>query len=284
MNPATPSSIDRLIDLALREDIGRGDITTAIFVPKHAVSRASIVIHERATVAGFEVVKRVFQKLDKNVRVRSFYKDGDIVAQGSKLLEVRGKTRALLTGERVALNFLSHLSAIATNTTAFIQKTAPLRVEIVDTRKTTPGFRLLEKQAIRSAKGVNHRLNLNDMVLIKDNHHLISHLSITDMIKKAKHSVKRPVGIEVENLSDFKKAWAARPYLVMLDNMRIPEIRQAVLFAQQDRSRVKPILEVSGGITLGNIRAVTKTGIKRISIGALTHSKKAVNVSMEIKT
>jgi nicotinate-nucleotide pyrophosphorylase (carboxylating) len=282
MKPKIAKDVECLIDLALREDIGRGDITTNIFVPNTMVSRAYMISHEKATVAGFDVVKKVFQKMDKNAVIRPFFKDGDIVSQGAKLIEIRGKTHALLTGERVALNFLSHLSAIATNTTAFVQKVYPLRVDIVDTRKTTPGFRLLEKQAIRCAKGINHRFNLNEMVLIKDNHHLISHLSITDMIEHAKRKTTKPIGIEVENIKDFKEAWMAKPFLVLLDNMTLPEIREALRFTKKDRSLRKPLLEVSGGVTLKNIRSIVKTGIQRISIGALTHSKKAINISMEI--
>ncbi len=282
MNSRIIKSMDRIIDLALREDIGRGDITTDIFVPRTMFSKAKIIIHETATLAGLEVVKHVFKKLDKAVAVRTLFKDGDIVTKEKTVIEIRGKTKALLSGERVALNFLSHLSAIATNTTAFIQKVHPLQIQIVDTRKTTPGFRLLEKEAIRCAKGVNHRLDLNEMVLIKDNHHLISHLSITDMITKARNKTLKPIGIEVETINDFTEAWAAKPHLILLDNMTISQIKSAVRLANNDPSKNKPILEVSGGVTLRNIRAVAKTGIKRISIGALTHSKKAINISMEI--
>jgi len=274
--------IERLIDLALREDIDAGDITTNIFVPRQMISRAYMVTHETATIAGFDIVKRVFQKLDKNVVISSPYKDGDIVPANKHILEIRGKTQALLMGERVALNFISHLSAIATNTTAFIQKVYPYKTKIVDTRKTTPGFRIAEKQAIRYAKGVNHRLNLNDMILIKDNHHLICHLSIAQMVQKARRKTKRPIGIEVENFKDFQETWYANPDLILLDNMTQTQIKQIMAFAKKDKRARKPALEVSGGINLKNIRSFAKTGIERISIGALTHTKKTVNISMEI--
>jgi len=283
MNPEFIKSIDRIITLALKEDIDHGDITTNIFVPKNMVSKAYMILHEKATVAGFDAVKQVFKRLDKNVIVRPLFKEGDIVNKEEKLVEIKGKTRALLTGERVALNFLSHLSAIATNTTAFIQKISPCDVQIVDTRKTTPGLRLLEKKAIRCAKGVNHRLHLNEMILIKDNHHLVSHCSITEMIKKARKKTTKPIGIEVETMKDFKEAWVAKPNLILLDNMTIPEIKKIMTFVSSNNLRApKPIIEVSGGITLKNIRSFVKTGITRISIGALTHSKKTVNISMEI--
>ncbi|MCX5681252.1 MAG: carboxylating nicotinate-nucleotide diphosphorylase [Candidatus Omnitrophica bacterium] len=274
--------LERIIDFALEEDVGRGDVTTNILIPKTAKARARIVTHETATMAGLEVAKQVFKRLDKHVRVRPFFKDGDIVRSGKRIIEIQGNARALLTAERVALNFLSHLSAIATNTTAFVKNVQPTKVEIVDTRKTTPGLRLFEKKAIRCAKGINHRFNLNEMVLIKDNHHLLSHLSITDMIAKAKHETRKLIGVEVENFEDFKEAWAARPHLILLDNMTIPEIKRAVDFSKKDRSSQKPVLEVSGGVTLKNIRSIMKTGIRRMSIGALTHTKKTINISMEI--
>lgn len=279
----TPKDFERIIDLALKEDIGRGDITTNIFVPRNLKATALMIAHETATIAGFDVVKQVFNRLDKKATVRSFFKDGDIVHAGKKLIEIKGNARALLTGERVALNFLSHLSAIATNTTTFIKKVQPIKIEIVDTRKTTPGLRHLEKMAIRCAKGVNHRLDLSEMVLIKDNHHLLSHLSITGMIARAKKETTKPIGIEIENLKDFKEAWTAKPCLILLDNMTAPNIKKAVAFAKKDKSSRKPILEVSGGINLNNVRLIAKTGIGRISIGALTHTKKTVNISMEIK-
>ena len=280
--PNTKKNIDELITLALKEDIDKGDITTNIFVPSNMTSKAYMITHEKATVAGFEVVKRVFKRLDRRAVVRSFFKDGDTVNKNTRLIEIKGKTRALLTGERVALNFLSHLSAVATNTTTFIKKVHPLKIQIVDTRKTTPGFRLLEKQAVRCAKGINHRLNLHEMILIKDNHHLISHLSITDMIKKARNKTTKPVGIEVENIRDFKEAWEAKPDLILLDNMSLAEIKEAVLFLKKNSLPRQPIVEISGGVNLENIRSAANTGIKRISIGALTHSKKTINISMEI--
>lgn len=276
------SDIAKLVTLALKEDIGRGDITTDIFIPKNMHTKARMIAHEKATVAGSDVVREVFKRLDKNAVVRPLFKDGDAVRPGQKLIEIKGNARALLTGERVALNFLSHLSAIATNTTAFIAKIRPYKTEIVDTRKTTPGFRLLEKQAIKCARGVNHRLNLHEMILVKDNHHLLSHLSITEMIAKARKKTKKPVGIEIENLKDFREAMASKPCLILLDNMTVNDIKKAVDFAKKARSQREPILEVSGGVTLKNVRSIAKTGIDRISIGALTHSKKTINISMEI--
>lgn len=278
------TDIERLIDLALNEDIGAGDVTTDIFVPKGMVSTAYMITHEQATIVGFPIVERIFRKLDANIKIKTFFKDGDIVPAHKRLIAFKGKTRALLMGERVALNFISHLSAIATNTTAFIEKVRPYRTKIVDTRKTTPGFRIAEKQAIRLAKGVNHRMNLNDMILIKDNHHIISHLSIAGMMKKARTTTQKPIGVEVESLKDFKEAWNANPDLILIDNMKPSEIKRILASVQGDPRTHKPALEISGGVNLDNVRAFAKTGIERISIGALTHTKKAVNISMEIVT
>lgn len=274
--------IERLIDLALREDISAGDITTELFVPRQKTSRAYMVTHEKATIVGAQIVKRIFQKLDPGIKVRCAFKDGDIMPANKRIVEINGKTRTILLGERVALNFISHLSAIATNTTAFLKEVRPYSAQIVDTRKTTPGFRVAEKYAIRCAKGVNHRMNLNDMILIKDNHHLISHLSIIDMMKKAKQRTKKPIGVEVETFQDFQEAWEANPDLILLDNMSPGQIKKIIDFTKKDQRKRVPMLEVSGGVNLDNVRSFAKTGIERISIGALTHTKKSVNISMEI--
>ncbi|MDP8266748.1 MAG: carboxylating nicotinate-nucleotide diphosphorylase [Candidatus Aceula meridiana] len=277
--------IHKFVDWALAEDIGISDITTDIFVPKNMTSTAFIVTHQKATFVGFGIVKEVFQKLDPNAKVEAFFKDGDTVKAETKIIKITGKTRALLTGERVALNFLNHLSAIATNTTTFIEKIKPYKIQIVDTRKTTPGFRVLEKWAVRCAKGVNHRLNLSEMVLIKDNHHLVTRpkMSLHEMIELAKRKTKKPICIEVENLKDFKDVYDAHSDIILLDNMNIAQIRKAVLFAKKSKISHKPMLEVSGGVNLKRIRSIAKAGIKRVSIGALTHTKKGINISMELK-
>ncbi len=188
-----------------------------------------------------------------------------------------------MTGERVALNFLSHLSAISTNTTTFINKVKPYKIQILDTRKTTPGLRVLEKEAVKHAKGTNHRLTLSEMVLIKDNHHLICpKLSTSDIILKARQKTKKPIGIEIENLKDFQEAWKSMPDFILLDNMTLSQIRKAVTLSKKIKVAKKPILEVSGGVNLKNVNSIAKTGINRVSIGALTHTKEAINISMEI--
>ncbi len=276
---------EKLIDWALQEDIGRGDITTKIFVPKNKRSIADIVTHQDATFVGFHIVKKIFQRLDPHIQYKAFFKDGDHVKAETKIIRVKGATQALLTGERVALNFLCHLSSVATQTTAFLDKVKPYPVKIMDTRKTTPGFRLLEKWAVRCAKGVNHRHDLSEMVLIKDNHHLVTrpNLSLSQMIKKARQKTNKPIEVEVETLEDFNDAFASRPDYILLDNMSLAQIKRIVALAKKSNVRPKPILEVSGGVHLKNIREIAKTGVDRISIGALTHTKKGINVSMHFE-
>lgn len=280
----TPKHINKLIDWALKEDIGSTDITTNIFVPKNMISTASIVTHQNATLAGLNIALRVFRKLDANIKAKALFKDGDTVKAETKIIHITGKTQALLTAERTALNFLSHLSGIATNTNAFIKKAKSYPVKIMDTRKTTPGFRMLEKWAVHCAGGINHRMNLSEMVLIKDNHHVVTRptLSLSEMIKKAKQKTKKLICVEVENFKDFQDVFFAKPDIILLDNMHIKEIRSAVHFARNAKISSKPLLEVSGGVTLKNIRAVAKTGIQRVSVGALTQTYKGINISMEL--
>lgn len=275
---------EKLIDWALQEDIGRGDITTNIFVPKNKISTAHIVTHQDATFVGFNIVKKIFQRLDRTVQCKAFFKDGDCVKAETPIIRIKGKTHALLTAERVALNFLCHLSSVATQTTAFLNEVKPYPVKIMDTRKTTPGFRLLEKWAVRCAHGVNHRNDLGEMVLIKDNHHLVTrpNISLSEMIAKARKRTKKPIEVEVETLEDFKDAFASKPDYILLDNMSLAQIKHIVRLAKRSKINPKPILEVSGGVHLENIRAIAKTGVDRISIGALTHTKKGINVSMHL--
>lgn len=276
--------VKKIINLALQEDIGSSDITTRIFVPDHMISKAFILTREKATLSGLDIAAHIFRKLDKNVKVRTFFKDGAVVQAKTKIMQITGKTRALLTGERTALNFLSHLSGIATTTNLFVKEIMPYKIQILDTRKTTPGLRILEKWAVRCAKGVNHRMNLHEMVLIKDNHHVVTrpYLPLSKMIKLAKQKTKKLVCIEIENLKDFKEVYFSKPDIILLDNMDIKKIQQAVNFACKTNISPKPLLEVSGGVSLKNIRAIAKTGINRVSIGALTHARKAINLSMEL--
>ncbi len=276
--------IKQLIDLTINEDLGTKDITTDIFIPKDMISEAYIITHQKATFVGFEIVKSIFKRFDKNIQIKSLFKDGDIIKPETRIIKLKGKTRALLTGERIALNFLSHLSAVATNTAEFVNAIKPYKVKILDTRKTTPGLRFLEKLAVKKAGGTNHRLNLSEMVLIKDNHHIACpKMPIKDMLIKARKKTKKIITVEVEDFEHFKEAWIAKPDIILIDNMNLAQIKKIVHFCKKNKHKSKnPELEVSGGVNLHNVRSYAQTGVERISIGALTHTKKSINVSMEI--
>lgn len=269
-----------LIKQALKEDIGYGDITTNALIPAKQQAKAFIVAKQAGVIAGLNVAKEVFAELDRKIKFKSFVKDGDKVAPGEKIAQISGSARAVLTGERVALNFLAHLSGIATLTRQFVDKAGQYKAEILDTRKTMPGMRLLEKYAVKCGKGSNHRIGLWDGILIKDNHLAMLGKNIKEAVslvcRKSKHNIK--VEVEVENIKQLKDALAARADIILLDNMAISEIKKAVKLAASSRV----LLEVSGGVNLSNVRRIAKAGVDRISIGALTHSAKALDLSLEI--
>ena len=278
------SGVDRLIAQALREDIGKSDVTTTLLIPKNQHSHACIIFRQDAVVFGLEVVKKVFRKLDRHASFDVACGDGSRVKAGTRVMHIRARTRALLTGERVALNFLGHLSGIATKTASFVARIQPYKTHIMDTRKTTPGFRLLEKQAVRAGGGTNHRFDLNAMVLIKDNHHCVYRLkkSLKEITAYVRRRTNRPVEIEVENLTEFHEALDAQPDIIMLDNMHLSQIKKAVMLKRALKKHRQILLEVSGNVNLNTVRSIAKTGVERISIGGLTHTRKAIDVSLEI--
>lgn len=281
-----PDQIDQIVDLALREDRAREDITTKSLVGRLDISTADLIVKEDAVVCGLIVAKRVFQKLDRTVRFHSFCRDGQRVKKNITIISIRGKTRALLAGERVALNLLGHLSGIATITYRFVRAVVPYRVQILDTRKTTPGLRDLEKYAVKCGGGWNHRRDLSKMVLIKDNHRLFlkdSKKILREMIIHLKKTVKKPIEVEVDDLKEFMQVLEARPDMILLDNMSEDQIRKAVRLRRKIKRRGVPLLEASGGITLQNVRRIAQIGVDRISIGALTHSHKSIDISMELR-
>ncbi len=273
--------IRKIVTRALKEDQSHKDITTNILVPAHQFSEAYIVAKEKGVVCGLEVTRAVFRRLDPKIEIHFLAKDGDRVRKNQRVVEIKGKTRAILSGERVALNFLSYLSGVATVTHRFVKRIHPYRVQVLDTRKTIPGLRVLVKMAVRVGGGVNHRLDLKEMVLIKDNH-LIAYKTertIPQAIRLMRKRTKKMIVVEVDTLAQLKDALEAQPDIILLDNMTPAQIRKAVAM---NRKSVKPcLLEASGGITLGTIRSVARTGVDRISIGALTHSPKAIDFSME---
>ncbi|HOW36342.1 MAG TPA: carboxylating nicotinate-nucleotide diphosphorylase [Candidatus Omnitrophota bacterium] len=277
-------TIDKITALAIREDVGSQDITTNVLVPKKDTAQAFFVTRERAVICGLNLVQAVFKKLDPNVKCRFFCKDGDMVNANKRIIWIEGKTRSLLTGERVALNFLCRLSGIATATRHFVQAVRPYKTKIMDTRKTTPGLRILEKLAVACGDGINHRLNLSEMVLIKDNHRTVclSKISIPEMIQRAKKMSNKPVAVEVDDLKEFEQALEAEPDIILLDNMTPTQIRKAVKLARKLKPGKRAALEVSGNVNLRNVRAIAKTGVDRISVGSLTHSSRSVDISMDI--
>jgi nicotinate-nucleotide pyrophosphorylase (carboxylating) len=269
------------IDAALREDIGDGDLTTDFFVPKNQQATARIVAHERATVAGTETVAEVFRRVDSATEITVLRKDGSEVNPDETVIELRGPARAILKAERVALNFLQRLSGIATMTRKFVDAAANEHVEILDTRKTTPGLRALEKAAVVAGGGANHRFGLFDMVLLKDNHLAVN--AGFDAFAKAVRrfrEAKPDVQIEVEaDALEQVRAFLEIDSIdvILLDNMKPAQIREAIALG---KDKVK--FEASGGVTLKNIRQIAATGVDYISIGALTHSARSIDFSLEL--
>jgi len=283
MNP-NGHSIDKLIALALREDIGKGDITTLTLIPSDKISEAYIVSREEAVVSGLDVAKRVFQKLHSKMKFKPCVKESQFISANTKIAWIKGKTRAILTAERVALNFLSHLSAIATKTRQFVKTVYPHKTKIMDTRKTTPNLRELERRAVRCGGGINHRFNLADMVLIKDNHRQAcqNSLSISEMIRLTRLKTKKLVEVEVDNLQQFQQALQAKPEFILLDNMSLAEIKKAVALKKKYPFGKRIELEVSGNVNIHNIQAIAKAGVERISMGTLTHTKRGIDFSLEL--
>lgn len=273
----------QIIDRALNEDRAGKDITTRALIPAGLMSRARIVAKEDLCVCGIEVAKQVFRRLDARMAFQHAVKDGQCVRKGQALLEFKGNTRVLLSTERVALNFLAHLSAITTQTRRFVMAVKKTNVKIYDTRKTTPGLRALEKYAVTCAGGMSHRFDLNEMVLIKDNHHqaLAKTMSFSQAIQQARAKTMKPLMVEVETIAQFKEALSAGADLILLDNMTPAQIKHCVALKKKKAGR-KPLIEVSGGVNLSNVQQYARCGIDRISIGALTHSAPAVDISMEV--
>ncbi len=271
-------AVERLIDLALEEDIGPGDITTDSLVPASAMGTGAIVAKENLVLAGTTLAHRVFSRLDPSVEFNPLIGDGQAATEGQTVITLSGPMAALLTGERTALNFLQRLSGIATHVSTCMAALKGSSVRLLDTRKTTPGWRELEKYAVRAGGGTNHRMGLYDAVLIKDNH-IAAAGGITAAINRIRSSVPPKMIIEVETttLKEVQEALAAGAHIIMLDNMNPEQIRSAVAYVD---GRAK--LEVSGGVTLANMAGLGATGVDYISSGALTHSARAVDLSMRI--
>ncbi len=269
------------ISIALREDVGAGDITTEFFVPEGLQALGRIIARERAIVAGGQTTAEVFRRVNPKLNVEILQPDGTALTGGETILEVRGAARSILTAERVALNFLQRLSGIATLTRQFVDAIGKSRAKILDTRKTTPGLRALEKAAVMAGGGANHRFNLNDMVLVKDNH-LSAGAGLSEFastIRRLRH--ERPeirIEVEADRLEQVRSFLEIEGIdVILLDNMRPSEMREAVALG---RGKVK--FEASGGVTLKNVRQIAATGVDYISVGALTHSARAIDMSLEV--
>jgi nicotinate-nucleotide pyrophosphorylase (carboxylating) len=274
------SLLDRVIRQALEEDRAWDDVTTQTLVDASARAEAVIFCKQDAIVCGLDVAKRVFHALNPGLHIQMLVKDGERIKKNQKILRLKGPTRALLTAERTALNFLSYLSAIATKTNRFVGAVKPFKTQILDTRKTTPTLRFLERYAVHCGGGYNHRDNLSDMMLIKDNHWLTTEAPLAQVIDQAVSKISVAVEVEVDRLDQLEKVLKSKADVILLDNMTPAMIRRAVILRKAAKSAV--LLEVSGGINLKNVRRYAQTGVDRISIGELTHSREAVDFSMEV--
>ena len=276
-------NIESLIDLAIEEDYISGDATTDAIIDPQAQGIGTIVSDENGTLAGIEIALKVFSKIDSTLQFQQILSDGSKLNNGSEIASIKGNLASILIAERTSLNFLRKLSGVATQTSKFVELVSHTKAKIVDTRKTTPGYRNLEKYAVRMGGGHNHRQNLSDGILIKDNHLKIlanQGLTISDVIKKAQqnssHTIKTE--IEVENLDDLISAVESGADIILLDNMSVEMMRRAVELCEG-----KVITEASGGINLTSVKAIAETGVNLISVGAITHSAPNLDLSLDIK-
>ena len=275
--------INKLILKALKEDIGSGDITTIATISRNQRGTASIIAKENGIISGVKVAKSVFKLLDKKNKISELKKDGDVVKKNEIILKISGKIASILSAERTALNFLQRMSGIATLSGKFSNEVKNTKAKIIDTRKTAPGLRLLDKMAVESGGGQNHRLGLYDMFLIKDNH-IASSGSISRAVNECKKFMKKKkikykIEVETENLNQVKEAVASGADIIMLDNFEIPDMKKAV-----ELINGKAKIEVSGGVILEKVKEIAETGVDFISVGSLTHSVKALDISLEITT
>ena len=277
------NQLNTLIDLALEEDIGSGDITSETLIPADLRAKTTLLAKADGVLAGIDLAKLVFIKVDPDLKFKTLLKDGAKLHPGDIIGTVTGNARSLLKAERVALNFLQKLSGIASQTAEYVAIIGDLPVEILDTRKTTPGMRLLEKYAVSMGGGRNHRFNLSDGILIKDNHlaTLRAHgMTLREIVNKAKSGAPEGIKVEIEvtNLKEVREAVAAAADIIMFDNMNPAKMRAAV--------KIVPagiMTEASGNINFKTVRSVAETGVNFISIGALTHSSKALDISLEFQ-
>jgi nicotinate-nucleotide pyrophosphorylase (carboxylating) len=277
------SSIKSTIERALVEDLGPGDITTDSLIPPDIRGMGTVLSKATGVIAGLDVALEVFRQTNPAVKTRVLMADGSEVAPGDMVAEVEGSIAGILKGERVALNFLQHLSGIATETSRYVKAVQGTRARILDTRKTVPGLREMEKYAVRVGGGHNHRYNLADGILIKDNHIAAlraQELSMEDIVRRARENAPHTllIEVEVETVDEVQEAMNARADAILLDNMSLEEMRRAVTLVQG-----RCLTEASGGINLETVKAVAETGVDLISVGSLTHSVRALDISLDMK-
>jgi nicotinate-nucleotide pyrophosphorylase (carboxylating) len=278
MTPAVAA----LIDLALEEDLGRGDVTSAAVLDPGAEAEADLVAREPLVLAGLPVALAVFRRVDSDVVASTYANDGDALAAGARVASFRGRATSLLAAERTALNFVQRLSGIATATRRYVDAVRGSALKVTDTRKTTPGFRRLEKEAVRAGGGANHRFDLGSGVLIKDNHVAVAG-SVGEAVRRARavapHGMK--IEVEVDTLAQLDEALAVGADIVLLDNFSAADVEEAVRRVGVRTPR--PLVEVSGGITLERLPALARAGVDLVSVGALTHSARAMDLALDVR-
>jgi nicotinate-nucleotide pyrophosphorylase (carboxylating) len=285
----TLDSLQPLLTLALDEDIGPGDLTSDVLIGTQAAARGELLVKADGVVAGLLIVPPILQRVDSRLQFKAEMEDGSPVARGTVLGCITGPVRQMLTVERTILNFLQALSGVATLTRQYVEAVAGTDAVILDTRKTTPGWRYLEKYAVRMGGGINHRTGLHDGVLIKDNHLAVrapNHVgeTIARLVREARGRISPeiPIQVEVDRIDYLEEVLASAPDVVLLDNMSVRMIRDAVALRDRLFGDKGPALEASGGITLEDVRQVAESGVDRISVGALTHSAPMLDISLEV--
>jgi nicotinate-nucleotide pyrophosphorylase (carboxylating) len=282
-------SLQPLLTLALDEDIGPGDLTSDVLIDTQAMARGELLVKADGVVAGLLIVPPILQRVDGRLQFKPETEDGSRIARGTVLGCITGPVRQMLTVERTLLNFLQALSGVATLTRQYVEAVAGTEAVILDTRKTTPGWRYLEKYAVRMGGGINHRTGLHDGVLIKDNHLAVrapNHVgeTIARLVREARGRISSeiPIQVEVDRIDYLEEVLASSPDVVLLDNMSVRMIRDAVALRDRLFGDKGPALEASGGITLEDVRQVAESGVDRISVGALTHSAPMLDISLEV--
>lgn len=272
--------IDRLIDLAIEEDIATGDVTTDSIIPARSRAVAEMKMKADGVISGLDIARRVYERFEKDIVWDAKVKDGDAVKKGDIILRIEASYRCLLLGERLSLNILQRMSGIATETARYVRELAGTHTQLLDTRKTAPGLRVLDKLAVKQGGGTNHRMGLYDMVMIKDNHIKVAG-DITHAVEAVRKNIPAGIKVEVEttNLDEVREALAAHADIIMLDNMNNQDMAEAVKIIAG-----KAKTEASGNMSIPRLKEVAATGVDYISVGALTHSVTALDISMNIKT